>query len=259
MNQLKQFSYEGSGIEFEIINGEVYANATAMFSANNTRLDHWRNSESTRRYIEAVHRNLGIAESQLVIVRKGGLGQQGTWIHEKLILNAARYCSVDFEIWCDERISEIITAQTTTRQIPGSYRDAVAALLAEIDAKEKMQAENDAMRPKADYADMVLSSESELTTTLIAKSIGMSAKKLNKSLNELGIQFKQSNIWYLYKRYEAQNYAKVRTHAYVNSKGEVKTKHYLVWTEEGRRFVCERMRNGYNISTTTPGTQLQLV
>jgi len=67
----------------------------------------------TERYTKAVAGKSLIAENQLVITRKGGNVPQGTWIHEKLILKLASWLNVDFEIWCDERIAELLcTGQT---------------------------------------------------------------------------------------------------------------------------------------------------
>lgn len=104
---IKIFEYQNSQIQFEVIDGQVMANATHMFKANNSRLDKWKESNPTKRYLEAVTLKWGIDENQLVITKKGG-SDQGTWIHEKLILNAARYISVEFELWCDEKIAELM-------------------------------------------------------------------------------------------------------------------------------------------------------
>ena len=38
-------------------------------------------------------------------------------------------------------------------------------------------------------------------------------------------------------------YAKNRTHGYRNSKNEMRTHSYLVWTERGRRFIHELIKN----------------
>ena len=46
----------------------------------------------------------------LVDVVRGGLNS-GTWIHEKLILKLAQWLDVDFEIWCDEQIANILSGK----------------------------------------------------------------------------------------------------------------------------------------------------
>ena len=47
------------------------------------------------------------------------------------------------------------------------------------------------LQPKATYYDLVLQNKSLVAISVIAKDYGMSAKKLNKILHELKIQFKQ--------------------------------------------------------------------
>ncbi|OWO50913.1 BRO family protein, partial [Corynebacterium diphtheriae bv. gravis] len=52
--------------------------------------------------------------------------------------------------------------------------------------------------PKVSYYDLVLQSDSLLTTTAIAKDYGLSAKKLNRILRDAHVQFHQSSRWFLY-------------------------------------------------------------
>ena len=53
------------------------------------------------------------------------------------------------------------------------------------------------MRPKATYYDLILQSKDVVTTTVIAKDYGMSAKKFNQLLNEHKLQFKSGATWVL--------------------------------------------------------------
>ena len=52
----------------------------------------------------------------------------------------------------------------------------------------------DELEPKASYYDLILQCRDLISTTVIAKDYGMSAKKFNLLLHNLGIQFKQGNI-----------------------------------------------------------------
>ena len=51
------------------------------------------------------------------------------------------------------------------------------------------------LQPKATYYDLILNCKDLLATTKIAKDYGKSAVWLNTLLHELGVQFKQSDIW----------------------------------------------------------------
>ena len=93
------------------------------------------------------------------------------------------------------------------------------------------------LQPKADYADEVLDSVTCITTTQLAKELGMSAQELNRRLCELRIQYWQSGQYMLYAAYARQGFAKSRTHKRVISHGMVCTEMYLVWTERGREFI----------------------
>ena len=93
------------------------------------------------------------------------------------------------------------------------------------------------LQPKADYADEVLDSVTCITTTQLAKELGMSAQELNRRLCELRIQYWQSGQYMLYADYARQGFAKSRTHKRVIKHGMVCTEMYLVWTERGREFI----------------------
>lgn len=108
---------------------------------------------------------------------------------------------------------------------------------------QKIIAEKEAMlleaKPKVEYYDKVLDSESELTTSQIAKECFMSAKQLNLILCHAKVQYKQNGQWLLYADYQSKGYTKTRTKAYLDSNGIQQTKHYTVWTEKGREFILD--------------------
>ena len=112
MNNLIVKEYLGNSIQFKIVDGHVYANANKMAEAfgGRVKLDNWKRSENTKRYIEALEKALRENhDTELIIVKQGGkANEQGTWIHEKLILNFARYLNVEFELWCDEQIATLL-------------------------------------------------------------------------------------------------------------------------------------------------------
>lgn len=62
--------------------------------------------------------------------------------------------------------------------------------------------------PKMEYFDKVLQSEITYVTNQIIKEMGMSAKTLNRRLNEFGIQYRQNGMWVLYHRYQGKDYTK---------------------------------------------------
>ena len=93
------------------------------------------------------------------------------------------------------------------------------------------------LQPKADYTDEVLDSVTCITTTQLAKELGMSAQELNRRLCEMRIQYWQSGQYMLYADYARQGLARSRTHKRILKHGMVITEMYLVWTERGREFI----------------------
>lgn len=54
--------------------------------------------------------------ADLVRVTKGGndKNNQGTWMHEDVALEFARWLSPAFAIWCNDRIKELLTTGVAT-------------------------------------------------------------------------------------------------------------------------------------------------
>lgn len=112
----------------------------------------------------------------------------------------------------------------------------------ELQEKEIKQA-----APKVNYYDTHLQSVNTLTSTQVAKQIGMVAEKLHKKLNEAGIIFYQSGQWLLYSPYSAWKLHDTRTNTFTRSDGSTGTNSYTVWTEKGRRFIIALYENGWNV------------
>lgn len=94
-------------------------------------------------------------------------------------------------------------------------------------------------KPKVEFVDNVLISENVVTTTIIAKQYGMSARTFNKLLNELGVQYKVGGVWVLYSKYENKGYTKVITS--LDNKGE--PRELTKWTQKGREFLYYLLRD----------------
>lgn len=112
----------------------------------------------------------------------------------------------------------------------------------ELQEKEIKQA-----APKVNYYDNHLLSTNALTTTQIAKEIGLTAEKLNSKLKELGVQFKQSGQWLLKAPYSSWGMHETRTSVHSCETGDVYTHMYTVWTQRGRRFIIALYENRWDI------------
>lgn len=280
----KVFSYDNNPITFQL--GEAtMVNATEMAKPFGKLVKDWLKNNQTKEFINTLSTVRNILLTDLVKVKQGGTAQ-GTWLHEDVALEFARWLSPSFAIWCNDRIKELMRYGMTatpstidallndpdtmiqTLQALKSEREKVAQANRRIatltDQRDCFHSENQRLQrlhtgyiktierqaPLVEYANNVLNSESTYTTTQIAKELGMSAQLLNRLLHAYGVQFKQSGQWQLYKQYEDKGYTKTRTHTYTKKDGRVQSLLTTVWTEAGRMFLystIEKYRNQLGI------------
>ena len=100
MSKIIKADFDGSVVT---LNSDGWINATAIADANGKRVGDWVDLPSTREYVERLNTRLS---GNLIQAKRGRNG--GTWLHPKLAVMFARWISVDFAIWCDEQIDEII-------------------------------------------------------------------------------------------------------------------------------------------------------
>ena len=101
--------------------------------------------------------------------------------------------------------------------------------------------------PKVNYYNNHLQSVNTLTSTQIAKQIGMDAEKLHKKLKEANVIYRQSGQWLLHSPYSTWGLHSTRTQTYTRSDGSIGTNVYTVWTERDRRFIIALYENEWNV------------
>lgn len=274
MNDSKTFIYEGSPVTFQI--GEAtMVNATEMAKPFGKQPVFWLNNQYTKGFLKELAELRNLSSADLVRVIKGGNDKnaQGTWFHEDVALEFARWLSPQFAIWCNDRIKELMKyGVTATPQTIDSVladpdnairlltalkeeRKALKAANKQIavleDQKKAYHSENRRLlklkdrqdkiileqAPLVEYAQNVLDSYDTFTSTQIAKELGMSAQALHKLLNDAGVMFRQGSQWFLYAKYQAKGYVKTREHTYRRKDGRTGLFLTTVWTEAGRMFV----------------------
>lgn len=98
------------------------------------------------------------------------------------------------------------------------------------------------LTPKADYADRILSSNDCMTVTQIAQDYGLYAVSFNRILSRAGIQRKVGEQWILYAEYQGRGYVQNKTYDYEKANGTTGTKLSTVWTQKGRMFLYNRLK-----------------
>ncbi|NOH14835.1 phage antirepressor KilAC domain-containing protein [Clostridium cochlearium] len=98
------------------------------------------------------------------------------------------------------------------------------------------------LKPRADYTDKILKNKGLVTITQIAKDYGMTGTGLNKLLHELKVQYKQSDQWLLYKEHSGKGYTHSETIDIVRSDGRPDIKMNTKWTQKGRLFLYNLLK-----------------
>ena len=224
-------------------------NATEMARPFRKRAVDWLNTQSAKDFVNALSEVRKITSADLVSVTKGGL-QQGTWMHEDVALEFARWLSPAFAIWCNDRIKELLTTGVSTVRDD----DEVIAYAMEVLNKrlvesrqqlqiaqgtiEKQEEQIRHLAPKAAYTDEVLQSTSTYTLTQIAHDLGLrSVHALTKVLMEKKILFRQSGQWQPTAKVAGKGYFDTRTAKFVKSDNTIGTSLSTVITEVGRQYL----------------------
>lgn len=129
--------------------------------------------------------------------------------------------------------------QMSQPQLPQNYKEALIALVGEVEKNERLQLENAELRTKVKYVDQILMCKATMTITQIAKDYGLSGPQLNKILHEEKVQYKQNRQWLLYQKYSDKGYTRSETIDITRSNGDPDVTLNTRWTQKGRLFIHE--------------------
>ena len=242
-----QYSYEGTPISFSNTDG-VMINATQMAKPFGKMPRHWLNNQQTKDFIQELSALRNLKASDLVRVTNGNNG--GTWMHEDVALEFARWLSPKFAIWCNDRIKELLSSGVATVSDDDDIiAQAMNVLQRRLDektqrlqlAESQLQEQNhqiQTLTPMADYTREVLQSTSTFTLTEVAKDLGMrSVAQLTSFLHQQHIFYRQSDRWLPTANYSARGFFSTRTAKFFHNDGSIGTSLSTVVTEKGRLFI----------------------
>lgn len=195
------FQYNNNPVTFRSENGVTYMSATEMAKPFNKQPYEYLRLPSTNELIKAVAGKFRIVDNQIVIKERGGLGGGGgTWLHEDVALDFAQWLSVDFRLWCLDRLKELLTqGVATVRNDDEAIAYAMDVLHKRL-ARSKQQLEQAhkqvaALAPKAELMDKVLDTDQKIDVGQSAKILGLpfGRNTLFQKLRERGIFFCNRN------------------------------------------------------------------
>lgn len=168
----------------------------------------------------------------------------------RLIARSKLEAAQRFEKWVFDEVLPIIrkhgvyaTPETLRKFMddPKSIGDVFYALAAEQEKNKQLAEENRRLTEKATYYDLILQNPDAVPITMIAKDYGMSARRFNSILEELGIQYRLHGTWILYQRFADNGY----THSNVFCTPSGHQTVHTCWTQNGRLFLYKILkRNG---------------
>ncbi len=263
-NSRKSYDYNGYSITFDK-GDSIMVSATEMAKPFGKETKDWLKNQSTKDFINELSNVRNLLYADLVQVKQGSPENGGgTWLHEDIAMEFARWLSPKFAIWCNDRIKELLqvglTATPATLEAMISNPDLIISLatqLKQLRAENTRQQEllsaqnqtiidlneaNAEMRLKVSYYDQILANKSTVTTTQIAQDYGLSAKKFNIILRNLKIQRKVGGQWILYSPHNAMGY--VHSETFIpDSSTTGKVIMTTKWTQKGRIFLYNELKN----------------
>lgn len=162
MINYQDFSYNGSKITFSI-GKDVYVNATKMAKVFGKVPSKWLELPSTKDFLKALGDIRKSDITRLVITKKGNYSdgtEQGTWFHKDVAIEFTRWLSPVFAIWCNDRITELLTKGHTEIPRPEASRYAAPAPTEEVTKDDSIMTNAQRLRDKdysiSDVASMIV-------------------------------------------------------------------------------------------------------
>ena len=245
MNNIINYQWNGSSISFDLsVGGGTMINATEMAKAFPGKLiADWTRQKSTKEFLNALSSVMGIPISQLIIVKKGNSSAftQGTWMHEDVAIEFARWLNPLFAVWCNKKIKEILVngysiAGNTREDFERACQD-IQTRLSQVEQENyQLKQSLDTQRAAESFCNAVFQkSENLYSMTDIIKGLNFSVGRVEmyNKLEELGYTFKHKGIWRLKDPWSKQGFTK---DILVQGK-DGKYHNVMRWTDPGRAWV----------------------
>lgn len=259
MHKLEVFNFEASEIKAVVIDNDVWlvgkdvAKALGYKDTVNALKSHvdpedkqiiqrWQNTtlEIPNRGLTLINQSGVISlalSSKLPSARKFK-----RWVTSEVIPSVLKHGAY----MTDQKIEEVLTNPDTIIRLATDLKNERQAKLALQQENSFLLQQNNEMKPKADYTDLVLSNKALVNITFIAKDYGLSGLAMNKLLHQLGVQYNQSGVWLLYAKHQKKGWTQSETKEVPRKDGTKKLVMNTKWTQKGRLGLYELLKaNGY--------------
>jgi len=204
-------------VEIKQRKSDSYLDATAMCKATGKKWSHYHVTQPTQEFLKALSLKTGIpiysdavttASEQnqgLIQSIKGGIANnQGTWVHPKIAIHLAQWCSPEFAVMVSDWVFELLTTgsvelqqPTTDKMLEHARINKELMTLFNIDGNMQTFALNNVMRKEFGVnlleqwgVDGLKSETQEQTLTVsdIAERLGLKPRQINPLLTKIGLQ-----------------------------------------------------------------------
>lgn len=246
MNEITSYVFDGSNVRTLVIDGQPYfvgKDVAEILGYANTRDALSKHVDSEDKNTVAIHDGIKRGNPNQTVINESGL--------YSLILGSKLPQAKEFKHWVtsevlpsirkhgayltDEKLEEVLLNPDTIIKL-------ATELKTEQERRSIAEQRVNELTPKASYYDLVLSNESLVTITQIAKDYGMSGQAMNHKLHDLGVIYKQGNTWLLYSKYQRTGWTHSETIMVDKADGTQKAVMHTKWTQKGRLGLYELLK-----------------
>lgn len=257
MEEIKLFKFEGNEVRTLKINDEPYfvgKDVAEILGYSNTR-------KALQDHVDLEDKKDGVTIRDSI-----GRSQRPTIINESglysLILSSKMPNAKRFKHWVTSEVLPAIRKHGAYMTDAKAFdvvnnKNGLADLLQQAADQlkqkdiriEEMETENrnlnhqlEESNKKASYLDLILGDPTPILITQIANDYGYSAVAFNRLLKKFKVQRRVNGQWILYKAYMGKGYTSTKSKTYQDKHGNLRTKIYTVWTQKGRRFIYDILK-----------------
>ncbi|WP_434438041.1 phage antirepressor KilAC domain-containing protein [Limosilactobacillus fermentum] len=243
---MTSYVFDGSNVRTLVIDGQPYfvgKDVAEILGYANTRDALSKHVDSEDKNTVAIHDGIKRGNPNQTVINESGL--------YSLILGSKLPQAKEFKHWItsevlpsirkhgayltDEKLEEVLLNPDTIIKL-------ATELKTERERRSIAEQRVNELTPKASYYDLVLSNESLVTITQIAKDYGMSGQAMNHKLHDLGVIYKQGNTWLLYSKYQRTGWTHSETIMVDKADGTQKAVMHTKWTQKGRLGLYELLK-----------------
>lgn len=246
MNKITSYVFDGSNVRTLVIDGQPYfvgKDVAEILGYANTRDALSKHVDSEDKNTVAIHDGIKRGNPNQTVINESGL--------YSLILGSKLPQAKEFKHWVTSEVLPTIRkhgAYMTDEKIeevllnPDTIIKLATELKTERERRSIAEQRVNELTPKDSYYDLVLSNESLVTITQIAKDYGMSGQAMNHKLHDLGVIYKQGNTWLLYSKYQRTGWTHSETIMVDKADGTQKAVMHTKWTQKGRLGLYELLK-----------------